>query len=110
MSTKDSRVDRLFDALSNVLRRQLLVALRDRTAAGELQVPLDAILDAMPVDTDAHHVQIGLVHNHLPRLSDYGYVEWDENRHTVSRGPRWTDIEPFLDERPVQLESVSEQT
>ena len=47
-----------------------------------------------PTDEDALEVQ--LVHCHLPKLEDADVIEWDRETQTVTRGPAFAEIEPFL--------------
>jgi hypothetical protein len=37
-----------------------------------------------------------LVHQHLPMLEDQGYVEWDLETNSISRGPNWDQIGPLV--------------
>jgi len=41
--------------------------------------------------------ELQLVHNHLPRLEEAGYIEWDRDSGTISKGPRYDEIKPLLD-------------
>ena len=47
-----------------------------------------------PTEEDALEVQ--LVHCHLPKLEDADVIEWDRETQTVTRGPAFAEIEPFL--------------
>lgn len=102
--------DRLFDALADRQRRQLLLDLADdepRPVPGlssksrEILAAHDAYLaeylttsmDISDVDKEAvraHHV-------HLPKLVAYRYVEWDEDAHVLSRGADFDDLRPLLE-------------
>jgi len=67
----------------------------------ELETPLggdDAQLEA-PLKRDgapATAAEIRLLHLHLPKLDDMGYVVWDQERRTVLKGPNWEEIEPVI--------------
>ena len=37
------------------------------------------------------------VHHHLPKLADAGYILWDDQTYEISQGPRFAEIEPFLE-------------
>ena len=52
-----------------------------------------------PLDdgTSRESVSIALVHNHLPRLSDHGIVEWDQRSGDVVKGERFDEILPYLE-------------
>ena len=47
-------------------------------------------------DTSLDRMQIQLRHIHLPKLEDEGVIEWNQDTQTVSRGPRFEEIEPVL--------------
>ena len=81
------RLDSMLDALGNEARRSILLALR-HDAPG-------TILDVSDRSTDTEEA-IQLYHTHLPKLAEDGYVEWDRDSNTLSRGPRFPDIEPLL--------------
>jgi len=40
---------------------------------------------------------IALLHNHLPKLADSGFIDWDRDRQVVTRGPRFGEIEPLIE-------------
>jgi hypothetical protein len=44
----------------------------------------------------ADNVQLHLFHNHLPQLDEFGFIEWDRESDTISKGPHWEQIEPVL--------------
>ncbi|RLM34441.1 hypothetical protein DVK01_12105 [Haloarcula sp. Atlit-120R] len=37
------------------------------------------------------------IHLHLPKLADAGYIVLDEQTYEISQGPRFAEIEPFLE-------------
>lgn len=47
-----------------------------------------------PTEEDALEVQ--LVHCHLPKLEDADAIKWDRETQTVTRGPAFAELEPFL--------------
>ena len=36
-------------------------------------------------------------HTHIPKLADMGFVEWDRETGTLSKGTNWSEIEPLLE-------------
>ncbi|MDG5762097.1 transcriptional regulator, partial [Natronococcus sp. A-GB1] len=40
-------------------------------------------------ETELHHV-------HLPKLTDAGFINWDPQTETITRGPYFDEIEPLL--------------
>lgn len=45
---------------------------------------------------DSQKLTIELIHNHLPKLEGEGFIEWDRETQTVSKGPRFPQVEPAL--------------
>lgn len=89
----DSRV---FDALANPYRRQLLLALFDANPQDDDDLdPLDLLADGETSD-DLAATRIELRHSHLPKLADMGFIEWDRESGELSKGPNWTEIAPLL--------------
>jgi len=85
--------DQLFEALGDRHRRQLLIELLN--CDREETLPLS---DAVSEDgTDQERVHIQLAHNHLPKLEEMEYVQWDQEDGEVARGPQFEAIEPSLE-------------
>ena len=85
--------DSHLDALGHADRRRLLLALLDASTEGGLPVEIDHLAsDAaeVPLRVSMHHV-------HLPKLDDYGFVETNLDRYTVTTGPRFDEIRPLLE-------------
>ena len=49
------------------------------------------------LDSSTEQVAIELTHVHLPKLEGAGYITWDRDAGTFSRGPKFDEIEPFID-------------
>lgn len=84
--------DRLFNCLQAKPRRQLVTGLADREPRERVHFA-DVLADTPTPGTPAHTEH---VHHHLPRLADAGYIELDEETFEISRGPRFSEIEPFI--------------
>jgi hypothetical protein len=85
--------DLVLDALSNSYRRQLLVALLEHNPQDERDTdPLDLLPEVEQEDT----LEVELVHSHLPKLEEMGYISWDRPTDEISKGPRWDTIAPLL--------------
>ena len=86
--------DNTFDALAHEQRRTLLLDILEST-------PRDAGFEVLAGDsasTDAERrVQIAMYHSHLPKLEDYGYIEWNKDANEVVKGPRFNEIRPLLE-------------
>lgn len=54
------------------------------------------------MDQNSEEVHLGksqseMYHNHLPRLEDHGYIEWNQEKHVVTKGPKFDEIRPILE-------------
>jgi len=87
--------DEVFEALSNEHRRTLLLALSE---SGPQVVAETASVGeaagALPLDWKT---RVTMQHVHLPKLEEDGFVDWDEDTGTVSRGPQFEEIRPLLE-------------
>lgn len=84
--------DTLLDAMAHVQRRKLLMALMEHNPQDDLPVVIGD-------DGDAADVMDRLVtmhHQHLPKLAEYGFIEWDRDSHEVHKGPQFQEIRPLL--------------
>jgi hypothetical protein len=86
-------IDDALDALGHVQRRRLLVALLAHNPQDD--APMTVVEDA--VDTGALDRIVQMEHVHLPKLVDYGYIEWDRENGEVATGPNFEEIRPLLE-------------
>ena len=84
--------DTHLDALRHVDRRRLLLALLN---AEEAALPIE--LDQLEDETAESDVLRSFHHNHLPKLEDLGFVDATSDQHSVTKGPRFEEIEPLLE-------------
>jgi len=84
--------DDALDALADVQRRKLLVALLDHNPQDDAPVVVDD-----EEDEDAFERLVEMNHVHLPKLAEYGFIEWNREDHEVSKGPNFDEIRPLLD-------------
>ena len=91
MLTQRHELDEMLEILCDRRRRRVLVALLKRTADTQARgtVGLGEV-----VETDSERAQ--MVHCHLPKLDETGYVNWNRNEATVSTGPEWDALESLL--------------
>lgn len=102
--------DDAFDALADRRRRQLLVDLlyHDPQPVPKLSDPSRELLAAnesllgeflsgdREID-DADKTAVRMYHVHLPKLVEYGYVEWDRDADVVSKGTEFDAIRHLLE-------------
>jgi hypothetical protein len=82
-----------FDILSHPLRRRLLVALIDHNPQDDDDFATDSMSD------DGENLELfeqEMYHNHLPKLEEAGFIDWDRDSGTITRGPRFEEIEPLI--------------
>lgn len=82
-------IDRVLEGFRDPYRRLILVELRE----GHVSDVSDLLLRG----ADDTGTELSLEHEHLPKLDDAGYVEWDRETGAVERGPAFEEVEPLLD-------------
>jgi hypothetical protein len=86
--------DEAFRALSNATRRRVLEVLYEHDSP----IDLDARPDNLGIYEDTpESFEIALHHKHLPKLDDAGFIDWDREQGTVTKGPRFGEARPLLD-------------
>lgn len=85
-------LDRSLDALSHPLRRRLLTRLKDRNPLED-----DALPGELESGSDPDRVLLEMHHNHLPKLVEAGFVDWDREENVLRRGPRFDEIAPLIE-------------
>jgi len=83
-------VDEKLEILSKRQRRLILLTLKHDDEKHEADV-------LFREEDDMADAEIQLVHNHLPKLAEAGYIEWDRDSSTISKGPGYDEIKPLLD-------------
>ena len=86
-------LDVLFDALAQPARRRILTALAQSNPRDDDEfAPED-----FATDEERDTFLTSLHHVHLPHLEDAGFVEWDRETETVTRGPRYDEVAPLVE-------------
>jgi hypothetical protein len=86
-----SSFDAILDALSQIQRRTLLVALLEPTP------PTVAPGVAGETERTTFKQSAAMNHVHLPKLANYGFIEWDRENDEVSKGASFDEIRPLLE-------------
>ncbi|MFC7131810.1 MULTISPECIES: DUF7344 domain-containing protein [Salinibaculum] len=86
--------DKTFDALAHEQRRTLLLdILESNPQDAGVELPTG---ESAPTDAE-RRVWISMYHSHLPKLEDYGYIEWNRDAQEVVKGPQFEEIRPLLE-------------
>jgi len=83
----------VFDALSHPYRRRILLLISEHNPRDEDEF---SVVELATEDDDLELLTTELYHAHLPKLSQSGYIEWDEDIHSIRRGPNFDEIAPLL--------------
>lgn len=81
-------IDSMMEALTSRTRRVVLMSLLGDDATSDLE--------SLERRVDGEHARVKLYHVHLPKLAHFGYVEWDTDAGTISRGPEFAAVEPLV--------------
>lgn len=85
--------DDALDALADVQRRELLLSLLEHNPQDDSPVVIgdsESEVEALENLTEMNHV-------HLPKLVEYGFIEWDKENNEVMKGPEFAEIRPLLE-------------
>lgn len=85
--------DDVLDALGDIQRRKLLVALLEHNP----QSDSPAVVETSPDELAEIEDPIEMRHVHLPKLVEHGLIEWDKENNEVSKGPDFVEIRPLLE-------------
>ncbi|WP_123537816.1 transcriptional regulator [Halosimplex salinum] len=88
---KSISFDDMMDAVADVQRRELLVALLDHDPQRDVPVTVDR--DAR----DAVKTLFMMKQVHLPKLVEYDFVDWEPTDYEVKKGTRFDEIKPLLE-------------
>lgn len=96
----------LLEALAAPYRYQILVALSD-VDVQDCLIFNSSGLQVHRNSEDHKATQIELLHVHLPKLTDLGFIEWDRKTGCISKGDRWNEIVPLLEVLADNREKIS---
>lgn len=80
-------IDSMMDALKSRTRRGILMTLLDTAETG---------IAGLERQLSHERDRIALYHMHLPKLANAGYIEWDTETDTISKGPKFSEAEPLV--------------
>ncbi|MFD1589298.1 ArsR family transcriptional regulator [Halorientalis brevis] len=92
-STDETSLSEVFGVLTNGTRRQMLLELADHNPRTEAEFEGE---EFAAEGDNLDSLKIKLYHTHLPALADVGFINWDSQTGTITRGPRFGEIEPLL--------------
>ena len=84
--------DDMLDVLIHIQRRKLLVALMDHNPQDDMSVVVGSEEDSNSIEQ-----LVQMKHVHLPKMVEYGLIEWDRETHEVSKGDNFDKIRPLLE-------------
>lgn len=88
---KTSSFDEMLAAVADTHRRTLLLALLEENPQDESPVGND------DSDDDAVEQLTQMRYVHLPKLVEYGFINWDKEASEVTKGPNFEEIRPLLE-------------
>ena len=92
---RPSAFDDALDALADRYRRRLLVSLLHHNPQDDADEQLPA--DVSVTDTESEVLQSEMIHRHLPKLDDLGFIEWDRDAAEIAKGRRFEELRPLLE-------------
>ncbi|WP_331233261.1 DUF7344 domain-containing protein [Natronorarus salvus] len=97
--------NKIFDVLKNQRRRYVIRYLSEREGPVELRDMAVAMAEWENGNDyishkDRKRAYVSLYQTHLPKMSEYGVIEYDQPRGTIEPTPRLEQIETYLDISP----------
>lgn len=81
-----------FEVLSNDQRRQILFELLEEYPQK------DDVSLRLGTDSELRlTAEVMLFNSHLPKLEDYGLIEWNREEGVITKGPQFDEIRPVLE-------------
>lgn len=83
--------DEALNALAREQRRELLFALLEQNPQSDAPVVIDG------PESVIEEAELSMRHQHLPKLEEYGLIQWDKETNEVKEGPKFVEIRPLLE-------------
>jgi len=96
--------DEMLEALSNIQRRSLLVALLEHKREDDSPI----VIADDENEKDEITELIRMEHIHLPKLAEYGFIEYNKKNKEVSKGPAFEEIRPLVELLDTHQDELSE--
>jgi predicted transcriptional regulator len=61
------------------------------------QADTPVVIDADESADEEFKRLVQMTHVHLPKLADYGFIEWNRDTNEVSKGANFAEIRPLLE-------------
>ncbi|MFP4627311.1 MAG: hypothetical protein ACLFNI_12080 [Natronomonas sp.] len=84
------KMDRILDSMCSRHRRLILLLLKH----GSVETEADMMVRG---GNNIEEIEKNLTRNHLPRLEEAGYIEWNRDTGEISKGPRFDELKPLLE-------------
>lgn len=96
----DTELTEVFDILKNKRRMLLVELLADERGATDLSTVAETIADIEggtgTYSQRRKRVRVALYQSHLPKLDDFGVVEYDKRSGSISRGDQFDRVHDVL--------------
>lgn len=92
-SKKSDDLGELLEILSHSHRRRIITRLHDRNPRNEDEFELEELTGDDELDNET----LALIHNHLPKLAEADFINWNQEQQLVTRGPRFEVIAPLIE-------------
>ena len=89
-------LNELFEVLSHGVRRRILMAVARENPRDDEEITSESVADEHQEADALELLKQQLYHTHLPKLEDAGFIDWDQERGLITRGPRFEEIGPLL--------------
>lgn len=89
-------VDRIMEALQNGHRRRVLTAIQEDAPLSVADATRSVAADSDCGEGRTASVRVMLHHAHLPKLEAMDFICWNREDGTISEGPAWDEIVPFV--------------
>ncbi|WP_449272244.1 DUF7344 domain-containing protein [Haloprofundus halophilus] len=93
LQTGSTTLDQQFISLSHPTRRRILITLAEDNPRDVDEFERS---DFTTEDGELEQFIVTLHHNHLPQLADAGFIDWDRESNTITRGPNFEEIRPLV--------------